>query len=62
MNFDTGEFKHATTLDWSAYAEAAVYYKNSLYVYGGGSSSPDGAIHLTLSTDRFYKITFEDLP
>ena len=62
MNFDSGEFKFATTLDWTAYAEATVYYKNSLYVFGGGGSSPDGAIHLTLSVDRYYKITFEDLP
>lgn len=33
-----------------------------MYVFGGGGSSPDGAIHLTLSVDRFYRITFEDLP
>ena len=62
MNFDTGEFTFQTSLDWAAYGEAAVYYKNSMYVFGGGGSSEDGAIHLTLSVDRFYMITFADLP
>jgi hypothetical protein len=41
-------------LPWSAYAEAGGYYKNSVFIFGGGSASRDGAIHLTRSVDRFY--------
>lgn len=62
MNLETGDSQLITDLEWKSYAEASVYYKNSLYVFGGGGASNDGAIHLTLSTDRFYKITFDDLP
>ena len=49
-------------LDWGAFAESSVYYKNSLYIFGGGASERDGAIRLTRSVNRFYKITFLDLP
>ena len=48
--------------EWGAFAESSVYYKNSLYVFGGGASAKDGGIRLTRSVNRFYKIDFPDLP
>ena len=48
-------------LDWRTFAEASVYYKNSLYVFGGGDSIADGIIRETRSVDRFYKINFPDM-
>ena len=59
---ETNNIEHILDLDWKTFAESSVYYKNSLYVFGGGDSLPDGAIRETRSVDRFYKINFPDMP
>ena len=49
-------------LEWITFAEASVYYKNSLYVFGGGDAEKDGSVRRSRSVNRFYKINFPDMP
>lgn len=60
MHSKTIERKHEN--DWSPFAESSSYYKNSLYIFGGGNSIGDNVVAETATVDRFYKINFPDLP
>ena len=62
VNLESNILEHVLDLEWKSFAESGVYYKNSLYVFGGGDSLPDGAIRETRSVDRFYKLNFPDMP
>ena len=62
IQFDTNEITYLKKLDWGSYAEAAVYYKNSLYIFGGGGATRNDTPRLTIAVDRFYKINFPDYP
>ena len=61
INVESNNIEHMLDLDWNTFAESSVYYKNSLYVFGGGDSLADGVIRETRSLDRFYKINFPDM-
>ena len=62
IDLDSNSIEHKYDLDWNTYAESSVYYKNSLWVFGGGDAESDGAIRKSRSTNRFYKINFLDMP
>ena len=61
LDLDSNTIEHVSDTDQGSFAESSVYYKNSLYVFGGGASARDGAIRLTRSINRFYQINFPDL-
>ena len=58
----SGNVEQKLDLPWKTFAEASLYYKNSLYAFGGGDSLRGGARRDDRTVDRFYKINFPDMP
>ena len=44
LNMASNNIEAVAELDWLTFAEASVYYKNSLYVFGGGDAEEDGSV------------------
>ena len=62
LDTNTNQIEKVYDNEWGTFAEASVYYKNSLYLFGGGNAQKDGAIMSGRSVNRFYTINFPDLP
>ena len=62
LDTNTNHIEKVYVNEWGTFAEASAYYKNSLYIFGGGNAQKDGAIMSGRSVNRFYTINFPDLP
>ena len=58
INTESGNIEHTLDLPWKTFAEASLYYKNSLYSFGGGDSLPDGALSETRTVKQILQDNF----